>query len=363
MLALDVQLQRGNFDLQARFNLEKPVTGLFGSSGSGKSTLLNLVAGLAHPDQGWLKLGDKHLFHSYKKINLPPDQRKVGVVFQDSQLFPHLAIQQNLLYGFKRTPRNQRRFNLNEIVDMLEIGHLLKKRPHQLSGGEKQRVGLGRALLASPEFLLLDEPMASLDQGLKGQILPFLKRVKDDLHLPMVYISHSMEEILYLTDHLVVINKGRILGTGHFRDMISAESISGVTRTMGLDNILLINIQQLDSSSGNTIASYQNQQLILPFDNRFQPGNTCYINIRSNEIALAKQRIPHISIQNQLQGQVVSLTENTSCINVEVNIGSSTPLMVDISKNAYIDLGLKPNENIVCLIKSQSFEYLGKLEK
>jgi molybdate transport system ATP-binding protein len=361
MLSLDIQLQRGTFNLEANFALDKPVTGLFGSSGSGKSTLLNLIAGLAHPDNGWLKLGDKHLFHSAKNINLSPNQRKVGVVFQDSQLFPHLSVNKNLLYGYKRITKKQRRFEENEIIDLLEIGHLLKKRPIQLSGGEKQRVGLGRALLASPRFLLLDEPLASLDQGLKGQILPFLKRVKNELDLPMIYISHSIEEILHLTDQLVVINQGRILGTGHFYDVIKADRVQHVANSMGLENIITATIISHDIASGHTIAEVKGKTLLLPLTDRFSIGDSCYLSIRSSEIAIAKQYISQISIQNQLKGKIISCIKNASCVSLHINIGD-TPLTVDITPKAFSDLALSENEDIYCLIKAQSFSFLGKAE-
>jgi molybdate transport system ATP-binding protein len=358
MLSLDVQLQRGSFNLEASFSLDQPVTGLFGSSGSGKSTLLNLVAGLAHPDDGWLKLGDKHLFHKTKNINLSSNKREVGVVFQDSQLFPHLVVTQNLLYGYKRTEKIKRRFEMAEIVDLLEIGHLLKKRPAQLSGGEKQRVGLGRALLASPKFLLLDEPLASLDQGLKGQILPFLKRVKDELELPMVYISHSMDEILYLTDHLVVINKGRILGAGHFYDVIKADSVQGVANTVGLENIIKVDIVGRDIESGHTVAEIQGNTILLPLTDNFYIGDSCYVSIRSSEIAIAKHHISHISIQNQIKGKIINCKKNNSCVSIQVDIGTS--LLVDITPKAFSELALSQNEEVHCLIKAQSFAFLGK---
>ena len=358
MLSLDVQLQRGSFDLEANFTLDQSVTGLFGSSGSGKSTLLNLVAGLAHPDNGWLKLGEKHLYHSTKNINLTPNKREVGVVFQDSQLFPHLPVTQNLLYGYKRTARKQRRFKMPEIVDLLEIGHLVKKRPIQLSGGEKQRVGLGRALLASPRFLILDEPLASLDQGLKQQILPFLKRVKDELELPMVYISHSMEEILHLTDQLVVINKGRILGTGNFHDVIKAERVQGVANTMGLENIITATIIGHDIESGHTIADVKGNTLLLPLTDKASIGESCYLSIRSGEIAIAKHHIDQISIQNQIKGQIMFVTHTASQVTVHVDIGS--PLVVDITPKAFSQLALSQGNEIYCLIKTHSFAFLGK---
>ncbi len=359
MLSLDVQLQRGNFDLEASFALDNPVTGLFGSSGSGKSTLLNLIAGLANPDKGWLKLSDSHLFHSSKKINVPPDKRNIGVVFQDSQLFPHLPVNKNLLYGYKRIEKKQRRFEMAEIVDLLEIGQLLKKRPAQLSGGEKQRVGLGRALLASPRFLLLDEPMASLDQGLKEQILPFLKRVKDELDLPMVYISHCMDEILHLTDQLVIINNGKILGTGHFYDILGKNGILEFSNSLGLENIFKVTIEDHDLESGHTIANLYGNKVLLPLSKNNVIGEQYYISVRSSEIAIAKQHVEQISIQNQIKGRIFHLSHEDSGITVHIDIG--TPLVVNITRKALCELDLKPNDDIHCLIKVQSFSCLGKV--
>ncbi|NOQ93083.1 MAG: molybdenum ABC transporter ATP-binding protein [Methylophaga sp.] len=358
MLSVDLKLQQGNFILDASFSLENPVTGLFGSSGSGKSTLLNLIAGLKQPDNGWIRLNGKHLYCQEKNINLPANKRKIGLVFQDSQLFPHLTVMQNLAYGYNRTDKDLRRFEAAEIIDLLEIAHLLSKRPNQLSGGEKQRVALGRALLASPQLLLLDEPLASLDLGLKGQILPFLKRVKDELKLPMVYVSHSMEEILHLTDHLVVINKGKVIGKGNFYEVIKAKAVKGIANSMGLENIITASIMGHDKQSGHSIAEIQGNTLLLPLADKLSKGDSCYISIRSNEIAIAKHHIAHISIQNQIKGKIISYTKNTSCVSLNVDIG--TPLTVDITPKAFSELELSQGDEVYCLIKAQSFSFLGK---
>jgi len=358
MLSIDLQHQQGTFTLNANFALENPVTGLFGSSGSGKSTLLSLIAGLTTPDNGWIRLNGNHLFCADKKINLPANKRKIGLVFQDSQLFPHLTVIQNLAYGYNRTEKKLRRFESTEIINLLEIGHLLAKRPNQLSGGEKQRVALGRALLASPQLLLLDEPLASLDQGLKGQILPFLKRVKDELKLPMIYVSHSMEEILHLTDHLVVINNGKVLGSGDFYDVIKTKAVKGIANAMGLENIITANIIGHDTESGHSIAEIQCHTLLLPLADKLSIGDNCYISIRSNEIAIAKHHIAHISIQNQIKGKIISYSKNTSCVSLTIDIG--TILTVDITPKAFTELGLSQYDEVYCLIKAQSFSFLGK---
>ena len=206
-LELDLRLQRGTFELALCTTLSAPGTGVFGSSGSGKSTLLRMIAGLIQPQHGRIVLNDRVLLDTTRRINLVPQHRCIGLMFQDAQLFPHLSVEQNLLYGFKRRHASARRFACDDIVDLLDIGHLLPRLPYHLSGGEKQRVALGRAILYSPELLLLDEPLSSLDEARKAQILPFLARVRDEVKIPMLYVSHAMSEIRFLTDHVVALSE------------------------------------------------------------------------------------------------------------------------------------------------------------
>ena len=209
MIEIRAKLHRKNFDLDANLNLQERVTALFGPSGAGKSTLLNIIAGLIKPDVGRLVIDGECLFDNQTDVNMPIHQRRIGLIFQEGRLFPHLTVQHNLTYGFNLLEKQQRRFSFDQIVALLEIGHLLKQRPHQLSGGEKQRVAIGRALLSSPRLLLLDEPLASLDERLKGQILPFLKKVAQEINIPMIYISHSIEEIQQITNNIILIDNGK----------------------------------------------------------------------------------------------------------------------------------------------------------
>ena len=211
MLELDLHWQRVDFSLQATACMDSRVTGLCGASGVGKSTLLALIAGLQKPDSGFIALDGRVLVDSRKRIFLPPEKRHIGLVFQDAQLFPHLPVKNNLLYGFNRLTPEERNFSLEEIVSLLEIGHLLERHPRLLSGGEKQRVALGRALLYSPRLLLLDEPLSSLDEKRKQQILPFLLRVRDELQMPMLFVSHVQEEVRYLSEKIWLIENGVLL--------------------------------------------------------------------------------------------------------------------------------------------------------
>ena len=210
MLGIDLEFQRGDFRLRACAQIESGTTGICGPSGCGKSTLLALIAGLLRPRSGSIRFGQTSLVDSAKKIFVPAWQRHFGLVFQDGQLFPHLSVRDNLLYGHARLAAERRLFPLDTVLQLLEIGHLLDRRPALLSGGERQRVALGRALLYSPRLLLLDEPLSSLDDRLKQQILPFLKRVKDETRIPMLYVTHARAEVEYLADRVLSMENGRL---------------------------------------------------------------------------------------------------------------------------------------------------------
>lgn len=211
VLELNCSFQRGAFSLQAAQTLDMPITGILGASGSGKSTLLALIAGLLKPQQGSIRLNQQVLCDSQRKLWVPPHQRHIGLVFQDGQLLPHLSVRHNLLYGYNNLQPDQRRFSLDSIVELLEISSLLERRPNTLSGGEKQRVALGRAVLYSPELLLLDEPLSALDERLKQQILPFFLRIYAECKIPMIYVTHARSEINYLTDYQLRVENGELV--------------------------------------------------------------------------------------------------------------------------------------------------------
>ncbi len=208
VLQIDVEFRRGAFELVARTRIGTGVTGICGPSGCGKSTLLGLLAGLLRPHRGTLLFGDQVLCDVSQGIFVPPWHRHFGMVFQDGQLFPHMSVRSNLLYGHAHLEAAERRFDLAAVAQLMEITPLLDRRPALLSGGERQRVALGRALLYSPRLLLLDEPLSSLDDRLKQQILPYLKRVKDETGIPMLYVSHSRAEVDYLADRVLAMEAG-----------------------------------------------------------------------------------------------------------------------------------------------------------
>ena len=213
MIKIEAKLQRKHFNFDVSLQIDKRVTAIFGPSGSGKSTLLSLIAGITQPNSGRIFIDDECVFDSQLGINKPIHQRRVGLVFQDGRLFPHMSVEQNLNYAFKLNSLQKQLIQPAEIMQLLALESLKKQQPHQLSGGEKQRVALGRALLSSPKLLMLDEPLASLDEKLKQQILPYLKLVADNINIPMLYVSHSMDEILQLTNDIIYIENGAVVST------------------------------------------------------------------------------------------------------------------------------------------------------
>jgi len=214
MLRVDVQKRLGDFEITAAFETARGVTALFGNSGSGKTTLVNMIAGLLKPDRGLILLDDETLFDSDAGINVPPHRRGIGYVFQEGRLFPHMTVRSNLDYGRRVSGKPRDPAAFKRVTDLLGIGHLLDRRTGALSGGERQRIAIGRALLMQPRLLLLDEPLASLDSARKSEIFPYLERLRDEASIPMIYVSHSPEEIRRISNNVVVLDRGRVSETG-----------------------------------------------------------------------------------------------------------------------------------------------------
>jgi molybdate transport system ATP-binding protein len=214
MLRVDIEKRLGEFSLSASFTSEGRVTGLFGASGAGKSSLVNMIAGLLRPDRGTISVDGDILDDTKKGIHVPAYRRRIGYVFQDARLFPHLDVAQNLDYGRRMNHLADDPAQRKRVTDLLDIGHLLARRPGKLSGGERQRVALGRALLSKPRLLLLDEPLGALDEGRRAEILPYLVRLRDEARIPMVYVSHDPAELRQLATQIVMLRNGRVTSFG-----------------------------------------------------------------------------------------------------------------------------------------------------
>jgi molybdate transport system ATP-binding protein len=214
LLSVDLEKRLGQFSIAARFDADARTTALLGPSGSGKTTLINMIAGLVTPDRGWISFGGVPLFDSSKRINLPAHRRRMGYVFQEGRLFPHLSVAANLDYGRRMCGLAPDPETLDRVTVLLDIGHLAGRRPRNLSGGERQRVAIGRALLMQPRMLLLDEPLASLDIARKREILPYLERLRDEAQVPMIYVSHQSGELRRIATSVIRLEAGRIAAIG-----------------------------------------------------------------------------------------------------------------------------------------------------
>lgn len=355
-LELQVTFTRPEFALEADLQLDGNAVGVFGPSGAGKTTLLHLLSGLLRPRSGHIVLDGEVLCDS--RVFVPPHRRRIGLVFQDALLFPHLNVEGNLRFGEELLPARERRIRFDEVVELLEIDPLLKRPVHRLSGGERQRVALGRALLASPRLLLLDEPLSSLDRRLKAQILPYLRRVHRVLGVPLLIVSHDLGEILHLTDRLVVLDQGQVVGYGRYLDLAQDERAAGILRTSGLLNVLRLRLVEHRPEHGVSLLAFAGADdtptLVTPYRDDLT-GDIDAI-LRPEDIALALERVEHISIQNQLPGEIVSIHQAGSRILCVVHAG--TDLLVEITRQAMETLDLTPGKRVWCLFKAHALQPL-----
>jgi molybdate transport system ATP-binding protein len=230
MLDVAIRTRLGNFTVDAAFVAPTPgVTALFGRSGAGKTSIVRALAGLTRPEAGHIRIGETVFFDSERGVDLPAERRRVGYVFQDARLFPHLTVADNLRYGWRRAPAGDRPIPFDAVVPLLGIGGLLDRRTHMLSGGEKQRVAIGRALLSQPRLLLMDEPLASLDAERKAEVLPYIERLRDELALAVVYVSHAHDEVERLARTLIVLESGRVAAAGTIGELTGRLDVRGIS--------------------------------------------------------------------------------------------------------------------------------------
>jgi molybdate transport system ATP-binding protein len=355
MLELDVALRAGTFALEAAFASSAGITALFGRSGAGKTTILNVIAGLARPTRGRVAVGGRVLYDSTLAIDVPPHERRVGYVFQEGRLLPHLTVRRNLTYGrFFSTPAGAR-LSLEEAVALLGIGHLLERRPEALSGGEKQRVAIGRALLAAPEILLFDEPLASLDAPRKAEILYYVERLRDEVGIPIVYVSHSLEEVVRLADSVVLMSEGKVLATGPVREMTSRIELRPYLGRQEGGAVIEARVAAQDLDNGLARLEFPGGMLEIP-DVEALPGERVRVRVRARDVSIALGRPAGISIRNVLAGTVASLgDEDGPSIDVRLDL-QGTPLLARITRKSAQELGLRPGLQVYALIKSVSID-------
>jgi molybdate transport system ATP-binding protein len=358
-LSVAIKHEQGSFSLDARFECGAGVTALFGRSGSGKTTLVNAIAGLVRPRNGRIVFDGETLFDSAGGIDVRAGQRRFGYVFQEGRLFPHLTVRQNLVYAhwFNRALHRDKDSDADfaHIVELLGIGTLLQRRPAQLSGGEKQRVAIGRALLAKPRLLLLDEPLASLDAPRKVEILRYLRLLRDETRIPMVYVSHAVEEVLELADQVVLIAAGRVAASGAVQAVMGRPDLRPAADVFEGGAVIETRVTGFDKEDGLVMLGFEGGALAVgEFDAHL--GERVRVRIRAREVSIALQPPQQISIQNILHGTITALDAAPgSSVNVTIAVGSAT-LRARITQRAARQLALAPGMAVCALIKAVSLD-------
>jgi molybdate transport system ATP-binding protein len=356
MIGVDAALQLGTFRLDVAFENDEGITVLFGRSGAGKSMTINLIAGLACPDRGRIALDDRVLVDTERAIFVPAYRRHVGLVFQDAQLFPHLTVRQNLLFGRWFASREERTIALSPVVETLGIGHLLERKPARLSGGEKQRVALGRAVLASPRLLLMDEPLASLDAERRLEILPLIERLRDEFRIPIVYVSHSVEEVARLASRVVVLDRGRVIAAGVVEDVLGAGLRDAGMSRFARASIIAGRITGTDFAYGLTEISHPAGTIWLT--GRAGPlGREARIVIKATDITLAKTRGEDLSVQTTLAGKVAGIeTDDGPIAGVSIELDGHGQLYALATRKAIDALSLAPGDRVFALVKTVALD-------
>ena len=353
MFSVAVTKRRGSFVLDARFELPTPgVVALFGRSGCGKSTLVNVIAGLLDADAGRVALGDRVLLDTEERLNLPPERRRIGYVFQDARLFPHLSVAANLEYG-KRRAQGPRYVSLDAVCSLLDLRALMDRRTHQLSGGERQRVAIGRALLSQPSLLLLDEPLASLDAARRAEVLPYLEILRDQLAIPMVYVTHDFDEVLRLATYVVLMESGKTIAQGGVGEMSLNSDLRSIIGADAVGAIVDGTVLGMDPSSGLMRVRVGHGELRVQASNA-AAGTKLRVQLLARDLIIATQAPQHLSVRNSLSGVVTAVTgDDADSDLVAMDIGG-TLIMARVTKAATRELDLRPGLPAWALVKAVS---------
>lgn len=356
MIQVDVQHRLGSFELNGQFVSDGRVTALFGQSGSGKTSLVNIIGGLIRPDRAYISLNGDVIVDTKHKVFVPKYRRRVGYVFQEGRLFPHLTVRQNLLYGWWFTPAAKRVGKLTPIVELLGIGHLLDRRPGSLSGGEKQRVAIGRALLATPRLLLMDEPLASLDEARKAEILPYLERLRDETEVPIIYVSHSVPEVARLASTMVVMKDGLVVAAGPTSDIMARLDLVPFTNLVEAGAVLEADILEHDEQFGLTVLALCGGRLWVPRLNERTLGSKVRVHIRARDVMISTRRPEGLSALNVLRGVVAELApQHGPILDLRLDCGGQA-ILARLTQRSVETLGLRPGTPVYAVIKTVGFD-------
>ncbi len=364
MLSVDISKGLGtagdhDFRVEAAFDAPQGVTILFGPSGSGKSTILDSIAGLIRPDRGLIRFGDEVFFDSTQRIDLPVRKRRVGYVFQQLALFPHLTVVENVGFGLRGISDRERLRRINAELERLRISHTASRRPDQISGGEAQRVALARALVTSPNLMLLDEPLSALDAPTRRSLISDFRTLRDETGIPMVYVTHSRDEALALGDRLVYLQGGRVARQGEPVSILTALSSHGPDGLPALsdrsENILIGKVRSRDTDRGELYATFSGPQrdceLILPLWD-YAAGDQIMIGLLAGDIMVSTVQPASLSARNVLKGSVVSADVREGDVLLEVDCGVS--LAVALTADAFRELRIETGREVWLIIKAHA---------
>lgn len=352
-LILDVRHTQGSFKLDVAFESKGRLTAIFGASGSGKTSLVNVIAGLVRPQHAKVVIDGTVLTDTAAGLAVPPHKRRIGYVFQDARLFPHLTVAGNLGFGEWFTPKAERYASREQILDLLGIAELVARRPGDLSGGEKQRVAIGRALLASPRLLLMDEPLASLDQRRKDEIMPYLERLRDEIRIPIVYVSHSVDEVTRLASDIAVLSGGLLSAFGPVAEIAQRLDLIPTEERDEGGAIMDMTVATHDVQFSMTRLTSAAGEFFVPgFVG--PPGSPARVRIRARDVMLATAEPHNISALNILHGTVVEISEaGPSSVNVTLDV-KGCAVLARVTRKSAVALGLVPGLAAYAVVKAVS---------
>lgn len=354
-VSVDIRHRQGDFNVEARFEGAGRLTALFGPSGSGKSTLINLIAGLIRPNEGRIEVDGKVLVDTRAGVYVPRHKRRIGMVFQDARLFPHMSVRSNLLYGRWFTPAAERYMEMDAIVDLLGIGTLLDRKPSNLSGGEKQRVAIGRALLSSPRLLLMDEPLAALDEARKGEILPYIERLRDEMKIPIVYVSHSVAEVARLASDVVVLAQGMVAASGPVTEILQRLDLLPASERGEGGSLVETVVQRHDDAFSMSVLSSAAGEIHIPRID-IAVGQPVRLRIRARDVMIATERPKGLSALNVLAGRIDDIADGAGGereVRIDCNGVSVLSRITEQSRQA---LALAPGLPVYAVVKTVSFD-------
>ena len=337
------------FRMEVEASFSAGVTAVVGPSGSGKTTVLNCIAVFTVPDSGVISLDGRTVYSSHPKVRVPPERRGIGYIFQDGLLFPHMSVGDNIRYGYKLRQPNDRAISPDDLMELLELGHLVERRPDSLSGGERQRVAL-------PSLLLLDEPLSSLDMGLRGRVLRYLKAVHSQLSIPMVYVSHSISEVLAISGEALVLDRGRQVTFEAVRNALVQPGVRSLMESAGVENLLDVVVTDRRPDSGTIVSALGENPLYIvdphPWVDGIGQGKTVSVSIRAGDIIVALDAPPRISAQNILPATISDVHRVEGRVMVYADCG--VPLVVEVTPEAASALQLHRGQDAYLIVKSSS---------